>query len=444
MSASRRFLLAMWDGGGTVPPELGVAKRLIARGHQVRVLGDPTIEAEAEAAGCGFTPWTTAPHRKSRDRADDIIRDYAGGSMLKLMNDYMDEFLGAPAPRFVADTLAELEAHPADVFLCDQFLPATSIAAEKLGLPSAALSPQIWMVPTRGIPPLGTGFRPSSFPLWTLRDALIRRLMTAAFDKALPALNGARALHGLDPVRSTYEQILKPDVTLVLTTPAFDFVSPHLPEKAKYVGPMLDDPSWAAPVTSPNPAGEAKPLVLVSLSSIYQDQVETLRNIVAGLASLPVRAIVTLGESVRAEEVQGCENVRVLVSAPHTELLKETSVLVTHSGHGTTMKGLAAGVPLVCVPMGRDQHDNATRVVERGAGVRVSKNAPPAKFAAAVTEVLGNPRYRQGAQRLAHAIRSGEGCVDAVEVLEMLGGVSPAAGSAARRRALLRDPSTVV
>lgn len=55
------FLLAVIDGGGTVPPALGVASDLVGRGHEVRVLGDPTIEQSARAAGCQFTPWTLAP-----------------------------------------------------------------------------------------------------------------------------------------------------------------------------------------------------------------------------------------------------------------------------------------------------------------------------------------------------------------------------------------------
>ena len=62
----------------------------------------------------------------------------------------------------------------------------------------------------------------------------------------------------------------------------------------------------------------------------YEAQVETLRGIVAGLSTLSVRCIVTLGESIRPGEVQGTENARVLVSAPHTELLRQASVLVTH------------------------------------------------------------------------------------------------------------------
>ena len=63
----RRYLLPMWDGGGTVGPGLGVASRLIAHGHAVHVLADPTIEDQAIATGCTFTPWTSAPHRTTLD-----------------------------------------------------------------------------------------------------------------------------------------------------------------------------------------------------------------------------------------------------------------------------------------------------------------------------------------------------------------------------------------
>jgi ribonuclease BN (tRNA processing enzyme) len=47
--AGGRYLLVTWDGGGVLPPELGVARRLIARGHSVRMLADPTAAAEARA-----------------------------------------------------------------------------------------------------------------------------------------------------------------------------------------------------------------------------------------------------------------------------------------------------------------------------------------------------------------------------------------------------------
>src|SRR5262245_25571932 len=71
-----RFLLATWDGGGTIPPELGLAAELIARGHEVAVLSDDTVEQEAAAAGAGFTPWVRAPQARARDAEQALIRDW--------------------------------------------------------------------------------------------------------------------------------------------------------------------------------------------------------------------------------------------------------------------------------------------------------------------------------------------------------------------------------
>src|SRR3954468_24771060 len=157
----KRVLLVTWDGGGNVPPELSIARKLIARGHQVRVLADPTVEPEARAAGCAFSPWTTAPHRTTRDRSGDLIRDYAVKNPLVAIRKYMDEFLAAPAPRWIADTRAVLQEHPADALLVDFAIPAALIVAEALGLPAAVLVPNIWIIPTPGIPPLGAGLMPA-------------------------------------------------------------------------------------------------------------------------------------------------------------------------------------------------------------------------------------------------------------------------------------------
>ena len=92
------------------------------------------------------------------------------------------------------------------------------------------------------------------------------------------------------------------------------------------------------------------------------------------------------------------------VSVAHAAALPNTDVVVTHGGHGTVMKALAAGVPLVVLPMGRDQLEIAARVVAAGAGVRLKPSASPAKIAAAVRTLLDDEKYRSSAQGLAAAI----------------------------------------
>jgi UDP-N-acetylglucosamine:LPS N-acetylglucosamine transferase len=47
---SRSFLLTTWEGGGSVAPALTVARKLVARGHQVRVMSDECNRRDAEAA----------------------------------------------------------------------------------------------------------------------------------------------------------------------------------------------------------------------------------------------------------------------------------------------------------------------------------------------------------------------------------------------------------
>jgi len=428
MTAAKRYLLVTWDGGGNVPPELAVCRKLIGRGHSVRVLGDPTMESDARAAGCEFSSWTTAPHRTTRDRSGDVVRDYEWKNPLVMIRKYMREFLAEPTPRWAADVHAELVARPVDALLADFAIPAALIVAEHWRLPSAIINPQIWMIPTPGIPPLGPGFMPARGPLGHLRDALLRGITTRLFNSALPALNAERQARGLAAIGSTHQQMLHTDCILMLTTPAFDLTSPAMPPHIAWVGPQLDDPTWTETWSSPWTAGDERPLVLVGLSSTFQDQAIVLRRIVEALTGLPVRALVTRGPAVRPEEVPGADNVTVVATAPHGAVLREASLLVTHCGHGTTMKGLAAGVPLVCIPMGRDQNDTAARVVHRGAGVRLKPTADVAAIRRAIERVLQEPSYRAGAQRLATAIRGGEGCVDAVAVLEAIINAGRAAG----------------
>jgi MGT family glycosyltransferase len=187
-----------------------------------------------------------------------------------------------------------------------------------------------------------------------------------------------------------------------MTSPTFDFQSPYIPANVRFVGPQLDDPEWAAG-DDWRPEGD-DPLVLVATSSVFQDQADLLRRVADALGRLPVRGLVTTGRGVDPADVPAPANVRVVRSAPHSVVLAETAVAVTHVGHGSALKALAAGVPLVCMPMGRDQKDNAVRVLRLGAGVRVDKKAPPDRIAAAVRQVLDEPAYADAARRFADTL----------------------------------------
>jgi hypothetical protein len=87
---SQRFLLVVWDGGGTIPPLMGVARRLCRRGHHVTVMSDSVVEPEARAAGADFVSFTHAPNRTGRGREHDPIRDWEGGSPITMIGKMRD------------------------------------------------------------------------------------------------------------------------------------------------------------------------------------------------------------------------------------------------------------------------------------------------------------------------------------------------------------------
>ena len=143
----RRFLLAMWEGGGNVPPELGVARRLVDGGHSVHILGDPTIERGAEAAGCTFSAWTRAPHHTTLDPGEDPIKDWESNNPLVLLQRLRDRFIAGPAGQFAADTADTIATVQADALLADAFLFGSIIAAQAASLPVVLLVSNIWIMP---------------------------------------------------------------------------------------------------------------------------------------------------------------------------------------------------------------------------------------------------------------------------------------------------------
>ena len=396
----RRFLLAVIDGGGTVPPALGVAADLVRRGHQVRVLADPTIEDAARAAGCAFSPWKEAPHFNSRTEQTAIIAAVEGRNPYRLVK-ALRGFAGQGLTRrYAHDVMTTAQAFPSDAVLAEGAVPGIVIGALGTGLPTAALMPNIYMRPTVGFPLMGTGWRPGRGVMGRARDRLAPKAAQWLLARTLPSMNAALTGCGQPPIRELFEVLDRCSRVLVMTSPSFDFPLAGLPGNVRYVGPQLDDPVWAAEEAWRRPGSE--PLVLVATSSVFQHQTGLLQRIaLGGLETLPVRGLITTGQAVDPQEIQAPPNVEVVQAAPHRQVLAETSVVVTHAGHRTVLKALAAGVPLVCVPMGRDQKDNTVRVLRIGAGVRISKKATPNQIATAVSAILEDSHYASAARRFA-------------------------------------------
>ena len=102
-----------------------------------------------------------------------------------------------------------------------------------------------------------------------------------------------------------------------------------------------------------------------------------LRRVVAALADLPVRGLVTLPDYVgRATLGAVPGNVTLSGYVRHAAVLPHADLLVTHAGLGSVVAALAHGVPMVALPLDREQPDNADALVRAGAGVALAPDSP--------------------------------------------------------------------
>jgi len=415
----RRYVFAVVDGGGNVPPELSAARRLVERGHAVTVLAEDSIACDVRATGATLRRWARAPNRPDRTPDHDPVRDWECTYPWQLVDRLVATLLVGPAPAYAQDVSDAVRDLRPDLVVCSMFCVGGMVAAEAGDVPFDVLLPNIYPFPAPGLPPFGLGLQPAHGIAGRVRDRILNGFAERLWNaKGLGGLNALRRRFDLLPLGRFFDQFDRARRQLVLTSAAFDFPA-SLPENARYVGPVLDEPAWAESSRWTAPWG-ATPLVLVALSSTFQDQIGCLQRIVDALSVLPVRALVTTGPAVDPAALRCSSNVAIVQSAPHREVLWQSALAITHGGHGTVMKALAAGVPLVVLPHGRDQADTAARVTARGAGVTLARTARSEAIARAVQHVLQHDSYRRAARQLGEVIRcdaQGNTFIDELEAL---------------------------
>lgn len=398
------ILAVGWEGGGNVPPTLAAVRAVAGRGHDVRLIADDTMRAEAIEAGARFLPWKRAPNRPDRSFKSCFIRDWETADALSGFQRGCERIFVGPARSYGEDILEALATEPADMLLGSDLLFGSMLAGEVAKIPTALLASNISLWPLPGHPPFGPGLQPARSTADRARDAEVSAMVEKLWDGSLPRLNAARAHFGLTPLAHIHEQPLSAGRHLLATSASFDFPALRLPDRVRYVGPLLELPSWARGRWANQPARAKRPLVLVAFSTTNQGQVDVLQRVISGLAGEPVEVVVTLGKALEGLRLQSPANATILPNAAHDDILAKARAVVTHGGHGTIMRSLHHGVPLVVLPMGRDQNDNAARVDYHGAGLRLDPSISPQMLAEAVQRVLSEPNFAERASTLGRAI----------------------------------------
>lgn len=416
-----RILLTTFEGGGHVPPALLVGRRLAERGHHVLVLSDEANREQVRAAGLDFETWRRAPNRRQLGSADDPLDEWKARWPPAIVRRLCASVITGPSAAYAKDVVDVADAFRPDLIVTNELLFGVMAAAQSRDTPLAILTANVWCFPTRAdLPPFGPGFKASAAGWAAARDEKVRALISRWYDVGLQDLNGCRGALGLNPLTSVLDQLGAARLVLLGVSRAFDFGASPPPGFA-YTGPLGEAPSWVGEQSVDHLVSRQQPNVLVSFSTTGQGQERLLRRVVRAFEGLEAHAVVTLGPALEGVRLKAPDNVRVVAKASHDALLPHCAAVVTHGGHGTVVRPLTYGKPVLCLPTGRDQFDNAARVVAAGAGLKLSRSARPAGIRRALRRLLEQPGFTARACALGALIdQEADGGVRASQLLEDL------------------------
>lgn len=392
--ARRRFFLGAFGDPGHAFPMIALGTRLQERGHQVTLETWKRWRAHVEAAGMDFVAAPEYPVFPTQERP---LHPYEA------------------VVRAAAETRSSVAATRPEVVVHDILTLAPSLAAELEGVPVATLIPHVYPVGASGFPPYAFGARlPRSAVgarLWKVFD----RPIEGGLRRGRAELNETRAKLGLPPVTRLHGG-LSSELCMVATFPQLEYPRAW-PEHVHVVGPLM----WEPPYHDVEPPPGKAPLVLVAPSTAQDPRHELLQAALVGLGDEPVRVLATWNRKPLPTPVTVQANTRLVEWISYSRTMPRCELVICHAGHGTMVRALASGAPVLAVPHAGDMAENAARADWAGVGARLPwRLLGPQTLRLAVRRAVLDPGLASGARELARWAAEHDGASRAADLVEAL------------------------
>lgn len=300
------------------------------------------------------------------------------------------------------------------------------IAQERLGVPTVTvhLAPAVLrsVDDTPRLP--GLPVRPW-MPRWAKRAAYHLADRTVIDPLLAPAINALRGELGLDPVQGIMDQWWHSPTRAIGLFPAwFAPPQPDWPRQLAVTGfPLFDDATSRPPEPGLERFLESgpAPIVFTAGSAMMHAQAFFAQSIAA--ARLLNRRAVLVAAHAGQIPPNLPESVLHVEFAPFSQLLRRAAAFVHHGGIGTCAQALAAGIPMLVMPMAHDQPDNAARVLRLGVASVISPSRYRARAVARVLYRLINGGAAAAAgRRIASRFAGTSPLNDACDLVEQAAG----------------------
>jgi UDP:flavonoid glycosyltransferase YjiC (YdhE family) len=326
-------------------------------------------------------------------------------------------------------TGALIEEFDPSVVVADILTVAAALAAEVHGRRWATLVPHVLPTPSDGFPPYSIGAR---LPRTRFGRQLWRRfepLLAGGLEQGREQLNDSRARVGLAPLDHVHGGISR-ELALVATFPQLEYPRREHQPWVQVTGPLM----WEQPFGPVEPPPGDEPLVLVAPSTAQDPDHRMLTAALEGLADEPVRVLATTNRREPPAPIRVPSNARLVDWLSYARTMPLCDAVVTHAGHGTLVRALSCGVPVVACPAAGDMNENAARVSWAGAGVALPRRfITPRGVRLALRRLLASGSFARRAAELRDWAVANDGAATAAASVEALADrgapvTAPAAG----------------
>jgi MGT family glycosyltransferase len=388
-----RFLFVVPPLVGHTNPTLAVGDELRGRGHDVAWTGHPEVVADLLAPDATFIPVAEAAPPEVVEAA--AARNLKAGGGINGFRAMWEDFFLPLARQMAPGVEGAVDGFEPDALVVDEHALAGAAVAERRGLPwatSATTSADL-------VDPL----------------AFVPKVQAWLYEQMAAVLVEA----GVDPERAaSFDPRFSPHLVLAFTIAELVGPAGSFPERYAFVGPSLG----ARPDEPPFPwdwLDDGRPLVLITLGTVNWRAGDRFFTVAAEtLRGMDVQGVIVAPEDSVPDPPS---NVLVTPRVPQLDLLPKAAAVVCHGGHNTVCESLALGLPLVLAAVRDDQPIIADQVVRAGAGVRVKfGRVTVPMLRGALDSVLGQPGYREAAERVQASLSTAGGPAAAADRLELL------------------------
>jgi UDP:flavonoid glycosyltransferase YjiC (YdhE family) len=322
------------------------------------------------------------------------------------------------------ETRRSIAATRPDAVIHDILTLAPALAAELEGVPVATLIPHVHPAPGPGFPPYALGARLPHTAVGQRFWSALARPVESGLRRGRAELNETRAKLGLPPVTRLYGG-LSDQLCMVATFPQLEYPRSWAPH-VHIVGPLM----WEPPYHEVEPPPGDGPLVLVAPSTAQDREQRLLRAAVAGLGREPLRLLAAWNRRPPPVPVKVAANTRLVEWVSYSRTMPRCALVICHAGHGTMVRALASGAPVLAVPAAGDMAENAARAEWARVGVRLPwRLCNPRTVRLAVRYALSEEALARRARKLAEWAATHDGAERAADLVEELAGTRLRAAS---------------